>query len=136
MKFIDELLQAAESRGEFRNLPGQGQPLNLEPNPYGVDTQMAYKIVKDSGYSLAFIEERRKLVERIETLREQLRKAAAHNDGSIGRQLTWQMSLDSFHAQVDKLNRAIQLYNLKAPRVQFHLLQVDAAREIAAVASQ
>jgi hypothetical protein len=116
MRFVDELLQQAEARGEFKNLPGEGRPLNLESNPYGGDMQMAYKIVKDSGYVLGFIEERRKLVERIDRLREQLRQAAVNDT--------------TFHTEVETLNRAIQSYNLKAPLDQFHLMPLDADWEI------
>lgn len=123
MRFVDELLQQAEARGEFKNLPGEGRPLNLETNPYGGDTQMAYKIVKDSGYALGFIEERRKLVERVANLREKLRQAAERNQ--LGA-----TAVDNFRAEVETVNRAIQSYNLKAPLDQFHLMPLDADWEI------
>ena len=123
MRFVDELLQQAEARGEFKNLPGEGRPLNLETNPYGGDTQMAYKIVKDSGYALGFIEERRKLVERVATLREKLRQAAERDQ--LGA-----TAVDNFRAEVETVNRAIQSYNLKAPLEQFQLMPLDADWEI------
>lgn len=130
MKFVDDLLQEAARRGEFDNLPGAGRPLQLTDNPHAGDTQMAYKMVKDGGYTLGFVAERQKLLERVAILRGQLKRAAQRNDGTIGAQLGWQTSLASLQKQVEKLNRAIRDYNLKAPRVQFHLMLFDIEAEI------
>lgn len=131
MDFVDEQIRMAQERGDFNSLRGQGYPLKLDNNRFGSETDMAYKIVKDSGHSLGFISERKKLLQKIAGMRSQLVREVEKKDGSIGAELRWKHSLDSFRRQVRKLNRAIQNYNLKAPREQFHILTLDPEWEIA-----
>ncbi|SDD33480.1 protein of unknown function [Terribacillus halophilus] len=47
----EERIKKAEERGEFRNLPGTGKPLELE-DLSGVpeDMRMSYKVLKNAGY--------------------------------------------------------------------------------------
>jgi Domain of unknown function (DUF1992) len=47
----EERIRQAEAKGEFRNLPGAGKPLELE-DLSGVpeDMRMSYKILKNAGY--------------------------------------------------------------------------------------
>lgn len=47
----EERIKKAEERGEFRNLPGTGKPLELE-DLSGVpeDVRMSYKVLKNAGY--------------------------------------------------------------------------------------
>ncbi len=130
MNFVDQLLEAAQQRGEFDNLPGAGKPIHLEDNPFGKEKQMAYKLLKDNGYTLAFMQERKDLLEKIENLRSQLRRAAERSDHSIGGRLAWRRTAQSFRMRVRKLNDAIQTYNLKAPQHQFHIMTLDADQEL------
>lgn len=130
MNFVDQLLEAAQQRGEFDNLPGAGRPIHLEENPFGKEKQMAYKLLKDNGYTLAFLQERKDLLEKIENLRLQLRRAAERSDQSIGGRLAWRRTAQSFRMRVKKLNEAIQTYNLKAPQTQFHIMTLDADQEL------
>lgn len=130
MNFVDQLLEAAQQRGEFDNLPGAGRPIHLEENHFGKEKQMAYKLLKDNGYTLAFLQERKDLLEKIENLRLQLRRAAERSDQSIGGRLAWRRTAQSFRMRVKKLNEAIQTYNLKAPQTQFHIMTLDADQEL------
>jgi hypothetical protein len=75
--------------------------------------------------------ERKKLLQKIATMRLQLAREAMKRNGSIGAELRWKHSLDSFRRQVRKLNRAIQNYNLKAAGEQWQILPLDSEREIA-----
>ena len=133
MNFVDELIQHAQKRGEFDNLPGAGKPIEFDDVLYGKDTHMAYKMLKDNGYSLAFIEERKTLIEKTESLRAQLKKAAGRHDDSIGGRLAWRRTTNSFRRRVAKLNQSIRDYNLKAPRPQLQLMPLDADHEIAKI---
>lgn len=135
MNFVDELIKNAQQRGEFDNLPGSGKPIKLDDALFGKDTQMAYKLLKDNGHTLGFIQERRQLVEKIEALRVQLKRAAERQDDSIGGRLAWRRTTNSFRLRVQKLNEAIRTYNLKAPQAQFHLMTIDAEQEIENVSS-
>ena len=54
--WIDQQIREAQERGEFDELPGAGKPLNLTPNPYAQDRELAFKILKDAGYAPDWIE--------------------------------------------------------------------------------
>ncbi len=58
MPNIEEQLRRAIEEGKFDNLPGKGKPLHLDDtNPYGdADWELAYQILKESGYTLPWIE--------------------------------------------------------------------------------
>lgn len=54
---VGEMIAQARARGEFDNLEGSGQPLNLEENPLEpADLHMAHKILKDNGFAPYWIE--------------------------------------------------------------------------------
>lgn len=55
-------IQEAQEKGELRDLPGQGRPLELE-DLHGVpeDLQMAYKILKNAGYTPAEVADQKEL---------------------------------------------------------------------------
>lgn len=47
---VEQKIQAAMRQGEFDNLPGAGQPLNLEEDgDIPPESRMAYKILKNAG---------------------------------------------------------------------------------------
>lgn len=43
---INERIRAAQERGEFDNLPGAGQPIKIDTNPYAGARAMAYSLLK------------------------------------------------------------------------------------------
>jgi DnaJ homolog subfamily C member 28 len=46
--YIEEQLNAARERGDFDNLRGSGQPLQLDKNPYAGDRALAYSLLKNN----------------------------------------------------------------------------------------
>ena len=57
---LDEQIRQAIARGDFDNLPGKGKPLDLSENPHeDPGWRMAYRILKENGYTLPWIETRR-----------------------------------------------------------------------------
>ena len=67
---IEELLKHAIARGEFDNLPGKGQPLDL--NSYfdaPEHLRMGYSMLKGGG----FVPEEAQLLKELAALREELR---------------------------------------------------------------
>ena len=46
--YIEEQLNAARDRGDFDNLRGTGQPLQLDKNPYAGDRALAYSLLKNN----------------------------------------------------------------------------------------
>jgi hypothetical protein len=54
---VEEQIRKARERGEFDNLKGKGQPLDLAENPYEPpELRMAYKILKDNDFAPFWIE--------------------------------------------------------------------------------
>jgi hypothetical protein len=67
---IEELIKAAIAKGEFDNLTGRGQPLDLSAYfEAPEDLRMGYGMLKGSG----FVPEEAQLLKDIAALREELR---------------------------------------------------------------
>ncbi len=50
-KLAEERIAQAQKQGAFDNLPGAGQPLNLEEDTHvPADLRLAYKVLKNAGY--------------------------------------------------------------------------------------
>lgn len=50
-RIAEQRIEAAIAKGEFDNLPGQGQPLNLEEDRLvAPEIRMAYRVLKNAGY--------------------------------------------------------------------------------------
>jgi hypothetical protein len=50
-KSIDEIIREATARGEFDNLPGQGQPLKLDDYfDMPEDIRLTYSVLKNANY--------------------------------------------------------------------------------------
>jgi hypothetical protein len=114
----EEKIREAMDKGQFRNLRGQGRPLDLRRNPFEPpDLRLAHMVLEGAGLSPAWIEERKDLeadcAEALEALR----------GGRI--------SEDEFRGAAAALNRRILTYNLKVPSGGFQRRQIDAEFEIA-----
>jgi hypothetical protein len=98
MKKFDSLveLQIAEAmaRGDFDNLPGQGQPLDLSEDPFTPEEhRMVNRIMKNSGIippEVQMLNEISQLRERLKNLesssndeREKLRKELHHKETAV-----------------------------------------------------
>ena len=134
---IDEQIRQAMQRGEFDDLPGKGKPLDLSENPHeDPGWRMAYRILKDSGYTLPWIETRRSIELDFEKALKSLqqswawRKSAAGRRGLMYAEREWQQALQTFRAEIVHLNKRIRNYNLEVPSNQFQRRQIDADLEI------
>jgi DnaJ homolog subfamily C member 28 len=74
---IDEIIREAMKKGEFKNLPGQGEPLKIDYDPNTPEhLRVAHKLMKDNNLAPDWIDEGKGLDEEREKLRESLRRAA------------------------------------------------------------
>lgn len=74
---IEEQIRAAEERGEFKNLPGMGRPLNLDTNHYAGENALGYSLLKNNGYvppEIDLAREIRQELERLNTRHANLRQ--------------------------------------------------------------
>src|ERR1041384_973169 len=76
-RIIEEKLREAFAEGAFDNLPGKGQPLKLEAeNPFEDPTQrMGYRVLRNNGFTLPWIQEQKEIAEESERLRTELTRA-------------------------------------------------------------
>lgn len=135
---IDEIIQRAIEEGKFDDLPGKGEPLHLDENPY-LDPawRAAYHLLKSSGYTLPWIETLREIESDLESARLNLARtwtwwsAARENQaGAQDAEAEWERAVSSFREQVQELNRRIRDYNLVTPSAQFQRRMIDVDREI------
>jgi DnaJ family protein C protein 28 len=134
---VDEQIRQAVQRGDFDNLPGKGKPLDLSENPHeDPGWRLAYRVLKESGYTLPWIETRRSIEldfeKNLTSLRQswKWRKAAPGRRGLVNAEREWQGAQKSFRNQVETLNKRIRNYNLEVPSAQFQRRQINADLEI------
>lgn len=144
--WIDEQVRQAQERGEFDNLPGRGQRLDLTPNPYAPDQELAFKVLKDAGYAPEWLEldkairkrtdrARATLVRRWQWHQGRLRELALQSNpwanAERGRvEDSWQQAITDFEEELTEINLEIRELNLKVPSAQFQRARLNGAREI------
>ncbi len=68
----EQAILKAQRRGAFENLKGQGQPLDLESDPFMPEhLRMAYKMLKNAGYVPEEIQAQREIRSLIECLEQE-----------------------------------------------------------------
>ena len=145
--WIDQQIREAQERGEFDDLAGQGQPLDLAPNPYAQEQELAFKVLRDAGYAPEWIEldkairarserARAVLVRRWERHHERLDELGERSDAWARAERErvrsgWRRAMAAFGEEVDAINKEIVELNLKVPGLRFQRPKLDAAAEIA-----
>lgn len=72
--WMEQMIQEAQKRGEFDNLPGKGKPLNLhQSDPFAGPDELVYRTLKEAGFAPEWVELRKKIVDQINWLRENQR---------------------------------------------------------------
>ena len=134
---IDRKIREAMEEGEFDNLSGQGQPIDLTENPFeDPDWRMAHRMLRQAGFAPAWIEERKDIEAEIAAARNTLARIwsvlenARHTEDSRAADARWRKALEDFRLKSAELNRRIQTWNLKTPAIGFHRKVIDFDREI------
>ncbi len=136
--YIEELIQEAQERGEFANLPGAGKPLELDDNPYAGDKTMAYHILKSNGYAPPEIELANEIRKERERAEAKLKRITEQGKLLRTRRVApFASEKRTFNSMVEKaaseydtalrdLNRKILTLNLTAPAAMHQtLLEVE-----------
>jgi DnaJ homolog subfamily C member 28 len=130
---VDRLIRESMERGEFDNLSGQGQPIDLSENPFeDPDVRTANRLLRNAGFAPAWMEERKDIDAELEQSRATLQRAAEiYGAGkSQSQSAQWRRAADEFRTTVADLNKRIRIYNLKSPAVAFHKKLIDAEQLI------
>ena len=143
MSDIDDPIKKAMQDGQFDDLPGKGKPLNLDENPFAdPEWELAHHVLKSSGFTLPWIETRQQIEKELAEARADLKRAWEWRQSTAAQiippaqvELQWQQRLSAFREKVISLNQRIRDFNLEAPSDCFHLLVLNADKEIAALVS-
>lgn len=134
---IDKKIREAMERGEFDNLAGKGEPIDLSENPYeDPDWRTAHRMLRNAGFAPSWIEERKDIDAELAVARSNLarvwlvRQNARNTEHESSAAVRWQKGLDAFKEKVDELNRRINIWNLKAPAAAFQRQRIDIDTEI------
>lgn len=132
---IEEVIRKAIQNGAFDNLPGQGQPLKLEENPFEDPAQyLAHHILKVNGFVPAWIEKDKEIEKSLRTARKGIasawKRTASHRNTDEICKNNWQKAVARFKEQILRINRQILSYNLVVPSIHFQRKIIDAEKEI------
>jgi hypothetical protein len=149
---IDEAIQDGIARGAFDNLPGQGQPLRWEDGPADSEWWLVHHVLKNAGFSPAWIEDRKTLAAERQTLLADLRAFA----GWYAEAITGLAALDPrdaalrrtelaesrerrlarFGEDARRLNERIDRFNLSVPIAEMQLPKIAIAAEADGASAQ
>jgi DnaJ family protein C protein 28 len=141
---IEEHIRRAMEAGQFDNLPGKGKPLKMDENAFeDPEWHMANKILRDAGFSLPWIENRKEIEKDREAARADLRRAwnRRHGNQAVRRsnpsmEAEWQRAKTAFQEKIADLNRRIFSYNLEVPSSRFQCLPINVEQELAKCATE
>lgn len=119
----EEKIRSAIESGQWDNLPGKGKPLQWQENPFEpAEWRMAFSLLRQNGFSLPWLEERKEIEAEVQQFRAQLvmRLGCANMTGVR----------DWAKSQIDRLNRRIFRYNLGVPLDRFQVLSLNLEQEM------
>jgi DnaJ family protein C protein 28 len=118
---VDKLIRESMERGEFDDLAGKGEPVDLSENPFeDPDVRTAHRLLRNAGFAPAWVEERKDIEARLLQARTTLLRARELYRDEIPTGARWQRAVQEFRETVAELNQRIRMYNLKAPGTLFH----------------
>src|ERR671932_1549113 len=125
---IEEKIRQGFEDGVFDDLPGKGAPLRLDDeNPFEDPTlRMGYRLLRNNGFTLPWIQEQKEIAAEAERLRAELARAwaRAERERVAGgdrwqAELRWRKSVTAFRQRVAELNERIRNYNYQTPSDRF-----------------
>jgi DnaJ homolog subfamily C member 28 len=139
---IDRKIREAMEDGDFDDLSGQGEPIDLTENPFeDPDWRMAHRMLRNAGFAPAWIEERKDIEADVQVARTTLARFwtvlqnARNTEHARSAKVRWLQAIEDFKAKSTELNRRIQTWNLKTPAIGFHRNVIDVDREIDRITS-
>ena len=150
--WMDQQIREAQERGEFDNLPGTGQPIDLTPNPYAQGQELAFKLLKDAGFAPEWIELDKAIRNKLQSARTvllqqwqwreaRLRELSGLSDSwSEAERMRalagWQDAVAAFELELQAINQEIVELNLRVPGTRFQRSKLDAAHELACLETE
>jgi len=132
----EKRLREAIENGEFDDLPGKGEPIDLRENPFeDPDLRTAHRLLRNAGFAPAWIEERKDIDAELAAAQTKLTRAWAlfGPEGKTPSDAEWERSVKQFREQVLELQQWIRIYNLKAPAAVFHRKHIDVEKIVESI---
>ncbi len=83
---VDKMIREAQARGDFDNLPGMGQPLQLEgDNPFNPEWSAAFRVAKNAGAAPLWVQLDKEIGADAESLAAMLDRTARYLESSAER---------------------------------------------------
>jgi hypothetical protein len=141
---IERIIDEAQAKGAFDNLPGQGKPLALDDkNPFASDRELAYKLLKDNDYTLPWIAARNEMLDKIAAFRLELERtwrqyearfySAPDDSYAAALKTKWRQRYAELGSETAEINRQIANLNLQLPVSRLEIVTLSLERELAAV---
>jgi DnaJ homolog subfamily C member 28 len=124
----EKKLREAIENGEFDDLPGKGEPIDLRENPFeDPDLRTVHRLLRNAGFAPAWIEERKDIDAELAAAQTKLSRAWAlfGEGGKAKSEAEWERNVKEFREQALELQQRIRIYNLKAPAAVFHRKHID-----------
>lgn len=116
-------IRSAIESGQWDNLPGKGKPLQWQENPFeSAEWRMAFSLLRQNGFNLPWLEERKEIESEVQQFRAQLALRLGYANMTGVR--------DWAKSQIDRLNRRIFRYNLGVPLNRFQVLPLNLEQEM------
>src|SRR5215212_5018796 len=112
-RLVDKLIRESMERGEFSDLTGSGEPIDLRENPFeDPDTRTAHRLLRNAGFAPAWIEERKDIDASIANAKTTLERASElyGNKGKLQLSPQWLRVVREFRETIDQLNKRIAIY--------------------------
>src|SRR5256885_109988 len=111
MKRLESLtekrIREAIENGEFNDLPGKGEPIDLKENPFeDPDLRMVHRLLRNAGFAPAWIEERKDIDAQLEKAQTKLSRAweLFGRRGNDDANAAWERNVGEFRETVADLN--------------------------------
>jgi DnaJ family protein C protein 28 len=134
----EKMLREAIENGEFDDLPGKGEPIDLRENPFeDPDLRTVHRLLRDAGFAPAWIEERKDIDAELAAAQTKLTRAWSlfGPGGKAPSEAEWERSEKEFREQVMELQQRIRIYNLKPPAVVFQRKHIDVEKILGSIKS-
>ena len=143
---IDDIIEDGRSQGIFDDLKGKGKPLNLNKNPFNQSSEISDSLLKENKMVPAWLAQRNETRTQIEILRQKISRTWRRYDQEYrfaqdagiksGLELAWDDEIKKWEANIPKINKLVDSYNLKRPVNNLEMFKIRLEDELERVGAR
>jgi hypothetical protein len=137
---VERMIDEAQKKGVFDDLPGKGKPLQLGKNRHAGERALAFNLLQNNNYTLPWIAARQEILSAVYTFRGELAESwiayqheldAATGDEELQQASErWQAEKDRLLAELREINQTISALNLTIPVERLEVLKLHWQNEL------